>query len=151
MCGQMTNTPLQWYLWYLTTAHILMFLCMPIYHVCTFFPSIILYYEYVINVYISTWASDCLTMHTLVDRSYWFMKWRLFGAKPFNEPMTSFFFGNLWNTCQWNFVQIFPFTKIRFQNVVCKMSTVWFRPQWVKSWRWVIAESTGFKQQLRFS
>ena len=33
----MTNIPLQWYLWYLTTAHIVMLLCMPIYYVCIYF------------------------------------------------------------------------------------------------------------------
>ena len=33
----MTNILLQWYLWYLTTAHIVMSLRMPIYYVCIYF------------------------------------------------------------------------------------------------------------------
>ena len=63
------------------------------------------------------------------------MAWHLDGAKQLSETMLKFVNWTLRNKLQWNFNRysnIF-IEEITFENVVCKMSAIFSRPQCVKS------------------
>ena len=61
------------------------------------------------------------------------MACHLFGTKPLSKPMLGYCHLNLRNKLQWNFNQNTKLliNEIAFENIVCKMTTIFSRGRWV--------------------
>ena len=79
----------------------------------------------------SLWPCDTIYHHRTLLSLLQVMAWHLFVAKPLPEARLKLLSIGPSGTKIWIWIQNFSFSNA-FENVLCKMSAIWFRPQCVK-------------------